>query len=112
MLFAHGGAQIAEHLPYGYGLTLFSPYLSLLFGVVWIVTGWNLLRLRNWARWIIMLLLAIGSAFAAVTMLTANVPFSWRIVFNWCEITIRAAAAFYLASSSTVVEAFTRREQK
>jgi hypothetical protein len=81
-------------------------YLTLLVGLVWALAAWGLFRLRNWARWVTMLMLGAGSAWAAATMLSANAPFGWRGVFNWAEIAIRVAAAAYLAQSSAVMRAF------
>jgi uncharacterized membrane protein len=101
------GLELERGMPYGNGLTLVSPYISILVGVVWIVAAWNLLRLRNWARWVIMLMLGTGSAFAAATMSITDTFFGWRTVFNWTEIAIRTATALYLASSSTIIGAFT-----
>jgi hypothetical protein len=112
MLLAPGAVEAIRHAPYVSGLTFVTPYLSLLVGVVWAFLAWGLYRLRNWARWVTMLMLGAGSAWAAATMLTANVPFGWRVVFNWTEIAIRAAAAVYLAQSARVICAFITPEAR
>jgi hypothetical protein len=106
MLLIPGAVQTISHAPFVPGLKSVTPYLSLIVGVAWALTSWGLFRLRNWARWLTMLILGTGCAWAAVTMLTLNLPFGWRVVFNWTEIAIRAVAAFYLAQSPRVIEAF------
>ena len=100
-----------RQLPYAYGFTLASPLWSLIPGVIWIVTALGLFQLRNWARWLTMLMLGIGCAWAVPTMLMAHAPFGWRAVFNWIEIAIRAAAAFYLAQSDSAVSVFATRQE-
>jgi hypothetical protein len=112
MLLIPSAIEAIRHAPFVAGLRLATPYLSLLVGVLWVLTARGLFRLRNWARWVTMLMLGSGSAWAAATMFTANVPFGWRVVFNWTEIGIRAAAAVYLAQSARIIGAFTAPEVK
>jgi hypothetical protein len=100
MLLIPSAIETISHAPYVSGLRFVTPYLSLLVGVLWVLAAWGLFRLRNWARWLTMLMLGSGSAWAAVTMLTANVPFGWRVVFNWMEIGNRGGSRSLFGSVS------------
>ena len=112
MLLIPSAIETISHAPYVSGLRFVTPYLSLLVGVLWVLAAWGLFRLRNWARWVTMLMLGSGSAWAAATMFAANVPFGWRVAFNWTEIAVRAGAAVYLAQSARIIRAFVAPEGK
>ena len=88
-----------------YGLELAGPYMALLVGAGWAVVGWGLFRLHNWARWAAMAVMTVGIAWLVPRISAADLG----APLLWCglQIALRAAAAWYLAQSSAVIESFT-----
>jgi hypothetical protein len=87
-----------------YGLELAGPYMALLVGTGWALVGWGLFRLHNWARWAAMLVMVVGIAWLVpkISMAELGVPVFWYGL----QITLRAAAAWYLAQAPAVIDAF------
>jgi hypothetical protein len=87
-----------------YGLELAGPYMALLVGSAWALVGWGLFRLHNWARWAAMLVMIIGVAWLVpkISMAELGAPVFWYGL----QIALRAAAAWYLAQASAVIDAF------
>src|ERR1700676_1936653 len=87
-----------------YGLELAGPYMAFLVGTGWAAVGLGLFRLHNWARLTAMAVITVGIAWLVPKISAAQLglPLLWYGL----QITLRAAAAFYLAQSAAVVESF------
>jgi glucose-6-phosphate-specific signal transduction histidine kinase len=89
-----------------YGLELAGPYMALLVGAGWALVGWGLLRVHNWARWAAMLVMVIGIAWLVPKISQAD--FGWSFAWDGLQISLRAAAAWYLAQAPAVIDAFSK----
>jgi len=109
MLFAPGAISLMSGSQFMYGLELAGPYMALLVGCGWALVGWGLFRLHNWARWAAMLVMTWGIAWLVPKISAAElgVPLLWYGL----QIAVRAAAAWYLAQSSAVLESFKRQSR-
>lgn len=87
-----------------YGLELAGPLMMLLFGLGYALVGWGLIRLHNWARVVVILLmiLSVASLVPNISMAELGLPLFWYGL----QIALRAALAFYFASAPSVVDAF------
>jgi hypothetical protein len=92
-----------------HGLELAGPYMMLLVGLGYALIGWGLFRLHNWARWLAMLLLALGVGSLVPVISAAR--FDVKFFEYGGEIAIFSAAAFYLAQAPTVLEAFVKNRR-
>ncbi len=79
----------------------------LLFGIGYAAVGWGLLRLHNWARVIVILLMiiSVASLVPKISMAALGIPLLWYGL----RIALRAALAFYFASAPSVVDAFAKK---
>jgi hypothetical protein len=91
-----------------YGLELAGPYMSLLVGSVYAIVGWGLFRLRNWARWMAMLIFAVS--IAPLVAKISQAELGVQIFWYGLQIALRAAAAWYLAQAPSALDAFVKRQ--
>jgi len=93
-----------------HGLELAGPYMMLLVGCAYGLIGWGLFRLHNWARWLAMLVMALGVGSLVPVISAAQL----NLKFFTCglEIAVLAAAGFYLAQAPTALEAFAKDSQQ
>jgi hypothetical protein len=85
-----------------HALTLTGPYAGLAVGTCYAVIGWGLFRLKNWARFLAMLLMTIGGAFMLPLLFVAAVGHRWSAVWIGLQIVLRAVAVFYLMGSEII----------
>ena len=90
-----------------YGLELAGPYMSLLVGAAYALVAFGLFRLRNWARWATLVIMAIGIGWLVpkISMAELGLPVFWYGL----QIAMRAALAWYLAQAPAALEAFGRK---
>ena len=93
-----------------YGLELAGPYMAILVGATYALIGWGLFRMQKWARWAAMLVLviAVAALVPKISMAELGIPVFWY----GFQIALRAAAAWYLAQSPGVVDAFAAKRQQ
>jgi hypothetical protein len=80
---------------------------ALVFGVVWCLIGWGLLKLHRWARWAGML-----GMVPAIFLLVAPISIAkigLRLLWYGLLIALHTAAGFYLAQAPTALDAFKRK---
>jgi len=106
-LVAPGAISLMAGRHLMYGLELAGPYMTLLVGSAYALVGWGLLRLWNWARWIAMMALALGVGFLVPKISAAEL--GWPVLWYGLQIALRVAAAWYLAQSPVVLDAFVRK---
>src|ERR1700722_13542645 len=87
------------------GLRIASPYVTLLVGTTWALVAWGLFRVRDWARLVATLVLAVGVAWEASLILFGRTHFGWQVPLAWLEMALRVGAIWYLMSP-TVIDAF------
>jgi hypothetical protein len=106
-LFAPDAISLMSGSQFMYGLELAGPYMALLVGSVWALIGWGLFRLHNWARWAAMGVMTLGIAWLVPKISAAELglPLLW----SGLQITLRAAAAWYLAQAPAVMDSFTAK---
>lgn len=107
MLISRGAISLMSGSRLMYGLELAGPYMMLLIGTGYALVAWGLFRLHNWARWLAMLVMTIGiaSLVPRISMAELGIPVLWYGL----QIAVRAAAAWYLAQSPAVIDAFTAK---
>jgi hypothetical protein len=90
-----------------YGLELAGPFMILIGSAVYGIVAYGLLRVKNWARWSAMLIIALSLAplVPKISMAELGVPILWYGL----QIALRVAAAWYLAQAPTVLDAFTTK---
>jgi hypothetical protein len=86
----------ATQLP---GIQMGGPYPALLVGIMWIILGWGLLKLRNWARWAAMLVAVWGIASGLAQALVFSARFGWPVLLVGFQIVVRIAVVWYLLRS-------------
>jgi hypothetical protein len=89
-----------------HGLELGGPYMMLLVGSGYALIGWGLFRLHNWARWLAILVIALGVGSLIPVISAAQLNF--KFYASGLEIALCAAAGFYLAQAPTVLEVFAK----
>ena len=94
-----------QHLPSVNALTLANPYFTLAIGSVWAALAWGLFQLRDWARWVAQITLAIGIAWALPMMYLNHIHFGWRMLAEIAEMILRVFAVGYLFAPK-VMDAF------
>ncbi|MFZ0958119.1 MAG: hypothetical protein WAN60_17380 [Candidatus Sulfotelmatobacter sp.] len=108
ILIAPGKISTMTGAPLMYGLELAGPYMTLLVGAGWVLVGWGLFRLHNWARWVAMIASILGIALI-VPKVSAAADFRQMLVAGGLNITLRAAVVWYLLQSPSVFESFTKK---
>lgn len=106
-LVAPGAVSLMSGAPLMYGLELAGPYMALLVGSGWALVGCGLLQLHNWARWAAMAVMTIGIAWLVPEISAAEL--GWPLLWYGLQIALRAATAWYLAQSPSVIDCFTRK---
>jgi hypothetical protein len=93
-----------------HGLELAGPFMMLLVGGGYAVTGWGLFRLRNWARVIVILLMIVRVAALVpkISMAELGVPILWYGL----QIAGQVALAWYLVQAPSVIDAFSRMKPR
>jgi hypothetical protein len=104
-LFAPDAISLMSGSQLMYGLELAGPYMALLVGTVWGLIGWGLFRLQNWARLVTVAVMVLGVAWLVPKISQAEL--GAPLLGYGLQISLRAAAAWYLAQSSAVSESFT-----
>jgi hypothetical protein len=107
--FAAPGTLSAFGTGVTYGRELTGPQTALSVGAGWALIGWGLYRLRNWARWCAIVIMAIGVAGSVPAVSAAARDVTWRFFFYGAQIMVRIVIAWLLAASPEVTEAFTRK---
>lgn len=107
LLISPGAISLMSARYFLYGLELAGPYMMLLGAAVYGVVAWGLFRLKNWARWCAMLIIALSLAplVPKISMAELGVPVLWYGL----QIAFRVAAAWYLAQAPSVLDAFTQK---
>lgn len=105
LLISPGAISLMAAKHFMYGLQLAGPYMILLGGTVYALVAVGLFRLRSWARWIAMLIIAFSIAplVPKISMAELSLPLFWYGL----QIALRVAAAWYLAQAPAVLDAFT-----
>ena len=87
-----------------YGLELAGPYMAMLVGSGYVLVGWGLFRLRNWARWTAMLVMVVGVAALVprISMAQLGAPILWYGL----QMALRVASGWYLAQAPAVLDSF------
>ena len=81
------------------GVEMGGPYMALLIGAVWVLIGWGLFGLHDWARLAAMLVIILGLG-VLVTRLAITASHSHRsLVWGAVEVFVRLAMAWYLFSA-------------
>jgi hypothetical protein len=106
-LIAPSSISLMAGRQFMYGLELAGPYMTLLVGGGYALVGWGLIRLANWARWTAMIVLVLGVGLLVPKISTADL--GWPILWYGVQIALQAAAAWYLAQSPTVLDAFANK---
>jgi len=109
LLVSRGTLSLMAGRYFMHGLELAGPYMFLLFGTAYALVGWGLFRLKNWARWIAMLVMVIGvaSLVPAISMAELGIPVFWYGL----QIALRGALAWYLAQAPAVIDSFAQAGQ-
>jgi len=110
MLTAPGAISLLAGRSLMYGLELAGPYMALLVGGGYALVGWGLLRLHKWARWTAMIMMAIGIGLLIPRISAAQI--GWPLLWYGLQIAVRAVAAWYLAQSPLVIDAFTTKAKE
>ena len=110
MLLAPGAISLMSGAQLMFGLELAGPYMALLVGCGWALVAWGLFRLHDWARWAAMLVMTIGIAWLVPKISAAEI--GWPLLWYGLQISVRAAAAWYLAQAPAVVDAFVGKRQR
>ncbi|HEY6339248.1 MAG TPA: hypothetical protein VIW68_12215 [Candidatus Sulfotelmatobacter sp.] len=108
-LFAPGTISMMSGAPLMYGLELAGPYMALLIGSAYGLVGWGLFRLRRWARWAAMMMMAVGIGLLVPAVSAAASDIGWSLLWYGSQIMVRAAVAWYLAQAPAVLESFAKK---
>jgi hypothetical protein len=89
------------------GLEMGGPYTALLIGAVWVLIGWGLFGLHDWARLAAMLVITVGLGLL-VARLAMSASYSHRsLVWGAVEVFVRLAMVWYLFSAP-IAELFSK----
>ena len=110
LLISPGAISLMSAKYFLYGLQLAGPYMILLGSIVYGIVAYGLFRLKNWARWVAMLIIALSLAplVPKISMAELGIPILWYGL----QIAVRVAAAWYLAQAPSVLDAFTQKRHK
>ena len=103
LLVSPGAISLMSAKYFLYGLQLAGPYMILLGAAVYGFVAWGLFRLRNWARWIAMLIIAFSLAPLVPKISMAELGFP--VLWYGLQIALRVAVAWYLAQAPVVIDA-------
>ncbi len=104
LLFSPGTISMMAGRRFMYGLELAGPYMALLIGAGYALVGWGLFGLHNWARWAVIVVLALGvaSLVPSISMAELGLPVFWFGL----QIAIRVAVGWYVTQAPAVLDAF------
>lgn len=107
LLISPGAISLMSAKYFLYGLEIAGPYMILIGSAVYGIVSWGLFRLKNWARWSAMLIIAFSLAplVPKISMAELGFPVFWYGL----QIAARVAAAWYLAQAPSVLDAFTEK---
>lgn len=107
LLLAPGTISLMAAKYFTYGLEIAGPYMILLMGSCYAIIAWRLFRLRNWARWLAILIVAFSIAPLVEKISTAELG----ILVFWygLQIALHVAVGWYLAQAPSVLDAFTQK---
>ena len=105
LLISPGAISLMSAKYFLYGLEIAGPYMILIGSAVYGVVAWGLFRMKNWARWGAMLIIAFSLAPLVPKISMAELGFP--ILWYGLQIAFRVAAAWYLAQAPSVLDAFT-----
>jgi hypothetical protein len=105
LLISPGTISLMAAKHFMYGLELAGPCMILLGGSVYGLIAIGLFRLRNWARWIAILIVAFSIAPLFEKISTAELG----VLVFWYgfQIALHVAVGWYLAQAPAVLDAFT-----
>jgi hypothetical protein len=106
--FAPGTLAMTRAAGITYGRELDGPQTAISVAAGWALVGWGVYRLKNWARWCAIALMAIGVAGSVPAVSAAARDLGWRFFFYGAQIMVRIVIAWYLAASPELVDAFRR----
>jgi hypothetical protein len=103
-IVSSGSFNLPVAAPLWNELEFYGAAYALLFGVLWCLIGWGLLKVQPWARWAGMLGMvpAIFLLVAPISMAKIGV----RLLWYGLLIALHAGAGFYLAQAPTARDAF------
>jgi hypothetical protein len=106
-LVTSGSFDLPMSAPLWNELEFYGQWRALVFGIVWCLIGWGLLKLQRWSRWAGMLGMvpAIFLLVAPISMAKIGV----RLLWYGLLIALHAAAGFYLAQAPTALDAFEKK---
>ena len=104
MLAAPGTISATRGAQLMYGLEQGGRYAVFLIGIEWVLVGWGLLLLHNWARWLAMLVMVVGMAMLVPKIGAAEIGAG--LLWDGLQIALRAAVAWYLAQAPAAVDSF------
>ena len=109
LLISPGVISLMSAKYFLYGLEIAGPYMILIGAAVYGIVAYVLFRLKNWARWSAMLIVALSLAplVPKISMAELGFPVFWY----GFQITLRVAAAWYLAQAPSVLDAFTTKPE-
>lgn len=107
LLISPGTISLMAAKHFMYGLELAGPYMILLGASVYGLVAVGLFRLRNWARWIAILIVAFSIAPLVERISTAELG----VLVFWygLQIALHVAVGWYLAQAPAVLDAFTQK---
>ncbi len=107
LLVSPGAISLMSAKYFLYGLELAGPFMILIGSAVYGIAAWGLIGMKNWARWIAMLIIAFSLAplVPKISMAELGLPVLWYGL----QIAVRVAAAWYLAQAPSVLDAFTQK---
>ena len=86
----------------GAGMETLGPFIFLAYAAVMTVTAWGMLRLKNWARHITIVLAALGVYFAVPTVSAAAISADLLpTIREGLQVILRIAAIWYLVQQPT-----------
>jgi hypothetical protein len=98
-------ALLVRRFPFFYAFEIANPYLTLLVGTFWIVIGWGLFKLQNWARVAAMVAIVAGTGMVLSGLILASAHTGWSLLWGVLEVFVRLMVVGYLFSAS-VAERF------
>lgn len=109
LLVSPGAISLMSAKYFLYGLEIAGPYMILIGSAVYGIVAYGLLRVKNWARWSAMLIIALSLAplVPKISMAELGVPVLW----SGLQIALRVAAAWYLAQAPAVLDAFAAKPE-
>ncbi len=109
LMISPGAISLMSAKYFLYGLELAGPYMIMIGSAVYGIVAWGLFRLQNWARWIAMLIVAFSLAPLVPKISMAELGFP--VLWYGLQIAFRVAAAWYLAQSPSVLDAFAGKRE-